>query len=162
MRFTIVARLFLILVLGMASVTTLAVPAHADRCQPEELLGYDPLIPEEDSPVCDLLIDVVYPIVCEDFTTLANCTTSIDLLGTGELVNLCQEITVVNDGMGRRTVCAGTGGASFSEPGDRQPVFRPIDVATITEQNKVCIPVHDRFLCIGGRDLLDNGAGSGE
>lgn len=67
---------------GVAFVPMLATTAgtaHADRCQPEELVfgaGSSP-IDERDHPGCVVLINYVYPLVCDNFTTLATCMQSI-------------------------------------------------------------------------------------
>jgi hypothetical protein len=41
-------------------------PAHADRCQPEELAGQPALIQERDNPVCFVMDTWVYPFVCRN------------------------------------------------------------------------------------------------
>lgn len=69
------------LVLAMSaamSLTVLTQPAHADRCQPEELIpgyGTSP-VPEEASPLCLVMDELVYPLVgCTG--TAADCMESI-------------------------------------------------------------------------------------
>lgn len=54
-------------------------PAHADRCQPEELVLGSGNAPyrEEDSPVCTVMLGVVYPTLGCDSTTLLNCVNSM-------------------------------------------------------------------------------------
>lgn len=58
--------------------TTQSTPAFADRCQPEELIGQEPIIPEGDHPGCQILINYVYPILCDDYSTLNRCTQTLD------------------------------------------------------------------------------------
>lgn len=142
------ALLAVMVVAMFASLAALSPPAHADRCQPEELLGYDPIIPEEAHPVCDVLIDVVYPVVCDNSTTLATCTATVNVLGTGGLANQCAIIDFAG-----RELCAGTGGVNYN---GSQPVFGPVDVAAITEANKVCVTYDftGREACVGGRTLV--------
>lgn len=59
-------------------------PALADRCEPTELVvravlpGYEEPVATQDSPVCYTLINYVYPRVCDDYSTLMNCTASIN------------------------------------------------------------------------------------
>ena len=56
-------------------------PAHADRCQPEELVlgpGTSP-VDERDNPVCVVLLQYVYPAVCRDYVTAPRCLQSIAL-----------------------------------------------------------------------------------
>lgn len=71
--------------LGVLSVLALGAPtaASADRCQPEELLqaGWQ-ITPESDSPACVLMIDVVYPALACDATTLASCLQTFDPVAT--------------------------------------------------------------------------------
>ena len=61
-------------------------PAHADRCQPEELvLGPNTSpIDERDQPACAVLFFYVYPFICSQSgsqppPTLANCLQNIRL-----------------------------------------------------------------------------------
>jgi hypothetical protein len=74
----LVAVLSGMIVIGGAS------PALADRCEPTELVvravlpGYEEPVATGDSPVCYTLINYVYPRVCDDFSTLMNCTASIN------------------------------------------------------------------------------------
>lgn len=57
--------------------------ASADRCQPEELLGAGwQIMPESDSAACVLMIDVVYPALACDATTLARCLQTFDPVAT--------------------------------------------------------------------------------
>lgn len=59
--------------------STQAPPAHADRCQPEELVlgpGNSPM-DEEDSPVCTVMLGIVYPALGCDSTTLVRCINSL-------------------------------------------------------------------------------------
>lgn len=68
---------------GMAFVPMIATSAgtaHADRCEPEELVlgaGTSP-IDERDHPACYVLINYTYPFVCDNFTTLVTCLGSIN------------------------------------------------------------------------------------
>lgn len=65
--------------IALIGVTT-AEPAYADRCEPEELVlgpGTSP-IDERDHPLCYVLINYVYPQVCDDYTTLATCLGSFN------------------------------------------------------------------------------------
>lgn len=60
-------------------IATTAGPAHADRCEPEELVldaGTSP-INENDNPVCWATINYVYPFVCDNFTTAVTCAQSV-------------------------------------------------------------------------------------
>jgi hypothetical protein len=60
-------------------IASAAGPAHADRCEPEELVlgaGTSP-INENDNPVCWATINYVYPFICDDFTTAVTCAGSI-------------------------------------------------------------------------------------
>lgn len=147
------ALLGMLLAVLIGGAVASAQPAHADRCQPEELLGYNPLIPEGDSPVCQVLIDQVYPAVCAGTATLAQCTANLDVAGTGDTANVC----VVSDFVGC-AYWAGTGGVGVGEPGNGQPVFGPVDVAGITEQSKACATYDfaGSEMCVGGRTLVEN------
>ncbi len=64
-------RFSALILLGiMASTLVMAspTPAHADRCQPEEFLlgpGGSPM-DERDNPVCAILDQYVYPVLCPD------------------------------------------------------------------------------------------------
>jgi hypothetical protein len=68
---------------GMAFVpmiATTAGTAHADRCEPEELVlgpGTSP-IDERDNPVCFVLVNYTYGFVCDDPTTLNTCLQSVN------------------------------------------------------------------------------------
>lgn len=76
------------LLLGTAAlsvpITLGAAPAaHADRCEPSELVlrtffpNYEEtFIDERDNPVCYVLLNYVYPRVCTDQSTLNNCIRS--------------------------------------------------------------------------------------
>jgi hypothetical protein len=59
--------------------------AHADRCQPEELVlgpGNSPLGPDSGDPRCPVMQAVVYDqLVCDD-TTLMKCLGSLDARAT--------------------------------------------------------------------------------
>lgn len=72
----------LLLVATLLVATALALlptqAAHADRCQPEELVIGSSPIDERDNPVCAVLIYQVYPFVCDDSSTLLNCLGSIN------------------------------------------------------------------------------------
>lgn len=57
--------------------------AHADRCEPSELVlrtffpNYEEtFIDERDNPVCYVLLNYVYPRACDDQSTLNNCIRS--------------------------------------------------------------------------------------
>lgn len=144
MPFRRVLLVGLVLMTMAGGLLTTASPAHADRCQPEELLGYNGLIPESAHPGCSVLINTVYPLVCSDYSTLGTCTASLNVLGTGATFNQCVRYGLLGD-----EVCAGTGGVS----NNNAPVFGVIDVAAITDANKVCV-VYDftgRQACVGGR-----------
>lgn len=55
-------------------------PAHADRCEPEELVlgpGNSP-VDERDSPVCVVMLTYVYPFICDDFTTAMRCSATVN------------------------------------------------------------------------------------
>ncbi len=144
-RFVILA----LLIVAVAGFTAMgASPAHADRCQPEELLGYDPLIPESAHPGCGVLIGVVYPMTCDNYTTLATCTTSLNVLGTGDLLNKCVQYSPLGD-----YACVGTGGVD----NNGRPLFGPVDVAGITQRFEQCQTVDfaGGQVCVGGRRLID-------
>lgn len=129
--------------------TTSTGPAYADRCQPEELLGYNGIIPEDKHPACKLIIDNVYPALCTDYATLARCTASLDVLGTGDTFNECRDM---NYGF----YCVGTGGASR---GGQPLLEQQGDVADTTEANKVCVqkPLYPGlYICAGGRTLVED------
>ncbi len=69
------------LVAGSFLVLTPA-PAHADRCQPEELIpgfGTSP-IDERDTPVCFVMDTWVYPFLCRNATNPnpQNCINNLD------------------------------------------------------------------------------------
>lgn len=56
-------------VLSGAMVVVAPSPAHADRCQPEELTPIGPggsPVDERDNPVCVALDTYVYPLICPD------------------------------------------------------------------------------------------------
>lgn len=58
-----------------------ATPAHADRCEPEELVfgaGTSP-IDEADHPLCSVMLQYVYPAICSNYTTLLLCTQTVRL-----------------------------------------------------------------------------------
>jgi hypothetical protein len=85
MTLSVGSRFVLSIVLAMSLIAVLGVanpaPAHADRCQPEELItgaGSSP-VDERDHPACYVLINYVYPFVCRDYSTLGNCMGSIEL-----------------------------------------------------------------------------------
>jgi hypothetical protein len=60
-----------------------AAPAHADRCQPEELVGVAGVVPEPANPVCLVADEIVYPLLgCPQPTTLMGCQTSIAQIRT--------------------------------------------------------------------------------
>lgn len=54
-----VASTSIALVLPVAA----AGPAHADRCQPEELAGVPGIVREDKNPVCGVMDSTVYPAV---------------------------------------------------------------------------------------------------
>lgn len=69
--------------------TTLAVlapaPAYADHCEPTEPVvrvirpGYEEPGDERDNPLCYVLLNYVWPRVCDDYTTLlGTCINSIN------------------------------------------------------------------------------------
>jgi hypothetical protein len=62
-----------------------AAPAHADRCQPEELdpVGITGIVPEPANPVCLVADEIVYPLLgCPPPTTLMGCQTSVAQIRT--------------------------------------------------------------------------------
>lgn len=74
--------LLLLVLLILATLMVGAQPAHADRCQPEELIpgfGASP-VPENASPICLVADEVLYPLIgCDtDATnTLQMCAASL-------------------------------------------------------------------------------------
>lgn len=76
---TRIGTLLMLIAVASAMMVVSPQPAYADRCNPEELVfGPDnPIIPEEDNPVCQVLIRFVYPLACDDYSTLANCVDSL-------------------------------------------------------------------------------------
>jgi hypothetical protein len=76
--------------LGLCAVVTASLfliapsPAYADRCEPTELVlravfpNYEEPIAEQDSAVCYAMKKYVYPRLCDDQSTLMNCTASIN------------------------------------------------------------------------------------
>ena len=67
-----------------------APPAHADRCEPTELVvrivdpSYEEPIDEEDKPWCVVLINYVYPRLACDSSTLQACISTFDTFDTLE------------------------------------------------------------------------------
>jgi hypothetical protein len=64
---------------------TTATPAQADRCEPSELVlrtffpkYEETFMDERDNPVCYVLLNYVYPRICDDFSTLNNCVRSVN------------------------------------------------------------------------------------
>ncbi len=84
-------RLWL-LVLSLATAALLsaaaAPPASADRCQPEELVLGEPLMPESDSPVCYVMLNHVYPRLDCDSTSQASCQATLSVQGTWQKNNM--------------------------------------------------------------------------
>lgn len=83
-------RLAVLLPLLLTSLLLIeASPAHADRCQPEELVtgpGSAP-IPESADPKCPAFNEFVYPLVgCEETPTFAKCMSQVqaDPAGTAQ------------------------------------------------------------------------------
>jgi hypothetical protein len=53
--------------------------ARADRCNPEELVGQEPILwPEDEGPVCDVMLGTVYPSLTCDSSTMRNCLTTLN------------------------------------------------------------------------------------
>jgi hypothetical protein len=77
--------LVVLLALAVVGLAQLSAPqaAHADRCNPEELIGQEPILfgPDE-GPVCDLLIKTVYPSTDCDYITLRRCLETVTVGGT--------------------------------------------------------------------------------
>lgn len=77
-------RLASLVVATAAAVSPLGLagtPAHADRCEPEELVlggGTSP-IDERDHPLCSVMLQYVYPMICADYTTAVSCTQTFRL-----------------------------------------------------------------------------------
>lgn len=88
-------------------------PAHADRCQPEELAGLPGVIPEDENPVCQVMDSTVYPAVgCPaPSTTLVKCASEDNVaVTTGRRVAVGALATVFAaagfcDGLGYRPFC---------------------------------------------------------
>ena len=59
-----------------------ASPAHADRCEPTEPVirvlypTYEEALNEADSPFCYVMLNYVYPRVCDDYRTLLPTATT--------------------------------------------------------------------------------------
>jgi hypothetical protein len=70
-------------VAALVAVLSLATPpsAQADRCQPEEFVG-PALTSEANSPVCVVMLDVVYPALSCDRSTLMGCLQTLDAVAT--------------------------------------------------------------------------------
>ena len=66
------------------SLGTVAEPAHADRCQPEELVlgsGNSPLGSDSGDPRCPIMQAVVYDTVTCDDSTFMRCVNTLCLVG---------------------------------------------------------------------------------
>jgi hypothetical protein len=80
----------LLLVTASALVPSLAVagPAHADRCEPTEpfvrivINNYEEPVDENDSAFCYVMLNYVYPRVCNDFRTLLPTATTPGCINT--------------------------------------------------------------------------------
>lgn len=64
---------------------TTASPAYADRCEPTEpvvrvlMPQYEEFMAEQDSPFCYVMLNYVYPRICDDYTTLlGTCINSLN------------------------------------------------------------------------------------
>ena len=84
---TVARRLTLLVsVIGAMGAIVLGAPAtaSADRCQPEEFVfgQGNTLVNESDNPVCIVALQVVYPALACDSTTLMNCLGSLDPAAT--------------------------------------------------------------------------------
>jgi hypothetical protein len=73
-------------VIGAMTAFVLGAPAtaSADRCQPEEFVfgQGNTLVNETDNPACIVALQVVYPALACDSTSLMKCIASLDPAGT--------------------------------------------------------------------------------
>jgi hypothetical protein len=74
------------LIVAASSLALMPSPAHADRCQPEELAGLPAIIQERDNPVCFVMDNWGYPFLCpnapdtngDGSTNPGECASAID------------------------------------------------------------------------------------
>lgn len=99
------------LLLGLMLIWGPAQPAHADRCQPEELVigsGNSPYA-EESSYFCDVMLGTVYPALTRygcDSTTLLRCINGMTPAPVPDAFNPITVNKPIPDSVARPIFCA--------------------------------------------------------
>lgn len=97
-----VLRRSLLLLVTLASFAFLSAAspdaARADRCNPEELVGQEPLIwPEDEGPVCDVMLGTVYPSLDCDASSMRQCLATLDAVGTAYKNDRCVPTSFISE-----------------------------------------------------------------